>query len=257
VDQHRLIDLMRTPCRLRFRPISELTAETGETEWLWNGYIAKGALTVLAGQPKVGKSTLAFGLFAQRALARPLLGLSVSGGQTLLLSEEREASLSEKANDLHVAEGLHILCRQDVRMLSWPEVIDDALLYCRAQSIDLLVVDTFDKWGGHDENHPGQVVEALQPLLLAAAEGLAVLILHHQRKAAGSYGEAVRGSNALTGGVDVVMELERAGSIRVLRSLSRFRSTPEEVFAHLCGDHFEHIELGDDEIAPYSSSMLN
>lgn len=82
------------------------------------------------------------------------------------------------------------------------------------------------------------VIEALEPLILAAGDGLAVAIIAHQRKAAGKHGEAVRGSNALTGGVDVVVELEPSPEelgrrMRVLRAESRFSSTPEELVAEL------------------------
>jgi len=256
MQEHRLSELMRDipQCRLRFRSVSELSSQAGDTEWLWDGYIARGALTCLAGQPKVGKSTLLFGLFARRASRMAMLGLPVRAGRTLLLSEERESTLAEKANCFQVVDDLHILCRHEVRALSWPEVVADALIYCRAQSIDLLVVDTFDKWGGHDENSPGQVVEALRPLVDAAGEGLAVVLVHHQRKSPGSYGEAVRGSNALTGGVDVVVELERESNIRVLRSVSRFRGTPPEIFANLCGNNFEAIDMDFDS---FDMSILN
>src|SRR5215203_4497455 len=77
--------------------------------------------------------------------------------------------------------------------------------------------------------------------MVAAGDGLAVLIVAHQRKAAGKHGEAVRGSNALTGGVDVIIELERAGEdlgrrMRVLRAESRFTATPEELVGELTED---------------------
>jgi predicted ATP-dependent serine protease len=260
--EHRLAALMRdTPqCRLRFRPVCELTEQDHSTDWLWRGFIAKGGLTVLAGQPKVGKSTLLFALLAARSQDSALLGQTVSVGRTLLLSEEREGTLAEKAQLFSLREGLDILCRHEVRGLSWPEIIGDALIHCSSEGIDLLVIDTFDKWGCHDENNPGQVVEALHPLMAAASEGLGVVLVHHQRKSPGSYGEAVRGSNALTGGVDVIIELERANNIRVLRSVSRYRDTPAEVFANLCGDHFVTVDFEEEEIPPYlpfSATVFN
>jgi DNA-binding transcriptional ArsR family regulator len=106
-----------------------------------------------------------------------------------------------------------------------------------------MVVDTWDRWTslrGDSENAAGAVNEALEPLQYAAASGIAVLIVSHQRKSAGEFGDAVRGSNALTGGVDVVVELERPAAsyalgseARVLRAVSRFSSTPEELFVEL------------------------
>jgi hypothetical protein len=101
--------------------------------------------------------------------------------------------------------------------------------------LDVLMVDTWDKWTGlkgDAENNAGAILEALEPLVGAAGTGLSILICAHQRKSLGEFGEAVRGSNALTGGVDVVMELERpradalAGDgVRVLQAVSRFAGT--------------------------------
>ena len=48
---------------LPFAPLSEALAEApAAPEWTWDGYLAPGVVTVLAGRPKVGKSTLFFGL---------------------------------------------------------------------------------------------------------------------------------------------------------------------------------------------------
>jgi hypothetical protein len=86
-------------------------------------------------------------------------------------------------------------------------------------------------------------------LQYAAAAGLAVLLVSHQRKSTGEFGEAVRGSTALTGGVDVVVELERPSRVlqlgsqaRVLRGTSRFSSTPEELYLALDEHEFVPIE---------------
>jgi hypothetical protein len=85
---------------------------------------------------------------------------------------------------------------------------------------------------------PGAVNDALVPLTLAAAAGLAVIVIHHQRKSVGDHGDAVRGSNAITGNVDIIVELERVKgddlvNTRVLRATSRFRSTPETLVMSL------------------------
>jgi hypothetical protein len=125
-------------------------------------------------------------------------------------------------------------------------LVGEAVGYCRENDLGVLVVDTWDRWTslrGDSENSSGAVNEALEPLQAAAAAGLAVLIISHQRKSSGEFGDAVRGSNALTGGVDIVVELERPGAslrlsknARVLRAVSRFTATPEEFY----------LELGED-----------
>src|SRR5206468_7470219 len=161
----------------------------------------------------------------------------------LLLSEERAGTLVEKARRFNLDGAVIVLMRHQATDESWPEVIAQATAECKKRGLGVLVIDTWDKWvslAGDAENQAGAIVKALEPLQKAAAEGLAVFIVAHQRKAGGSYGEAVRGSNALTGGVDVVAELERApaiagehGSLRVLRANSRYMGTPEAITVHL------------------------
>jgi|1186.fasta_scaffold21173_2 DNA-binding transcriptional ArsR family regulator len=80
--------------------------------------------------------------------------------------------------------------------------------------------------------------------MLAASQGLAVVVLAHQRKSGGKYGEGVRGSNAITGSVDIVVELERVQAdeqARVLRAIGRSRSTPEQTVLKLT-DRTYHVE---------------
>lgn len=151
------------------------------------------------------------------------------------------APLSPRAGN--EIEPIRITTRHEVPAGTWPELVRLAISHCHQHGLGVLVVDTWDRWTslrGDSENAAGAVNEALMPLQYAAASGLAVLIVSHQRKSAGEYGDAVRGSNALTGGVDVVVELERPAAsfalgseARVLRAVSRFSSTPEELFVEL------------------------
>jgi putative DNA primase/helicase len=226
-------------------PMSEkLAGVPPEPNWFWDGYLSPGALTLLAGRPKVGKTTLLFPLIAALEQGRPFLDRPTFATRVLMLSEEREQTLAEKRQlYLHDADPL-LLMRHEQGGRSWPELVEQARAYCAEHDIGVLVIDTWDKWTGlrgDDESKAGAVIEALEPLMLAAGDGLAVLIVAHQRKAAGKHGEAVRGSNAITGGVDVVVELERAPEelarrMRVLRAESRFTATPEELVGELTED---------------------
>jgi hypothetical protein len=228
-----------------------------EPDWKARGYIATYALTLLAGRPKVGKSTLVFALLAKLVAGEPFAGLETGAAGVLLLSEERRDTIAEKGRILGLVsfppptspsggnerKPLHVLMRHDAGGTPWPELVRQAMTYCHQHKLGVLVVDTWDRWTslrGDSENAAGAVNEALEPLQYAAASGLAVLIVTHQRKSAGEFGDAVRGSNALTGGVDVVVELERplasfalGAHARVLRAVSRFSSTPEELFLEL------------------------
>ena len=143
----------------------------------------------------------------------------------MLLTEERTASLKEKADRWHLEGDIWALFKHEAYGQSWAEVVEQAVAHASVVGAGLLVIDTLAEWGEIvDENSASETLRALRPVQAAAASGLAVLLIHHHRKTGGGFGERVRGSSALIGGVDVVVELSRpegAGpkTARVLRAL--------------------------------------
>lgn len=230
---------------LRFVPISELAASAPpEPDWIWHGYLAAGTVTLLAGRPKVGKSTLVFGLVTTIAEGRDFCGRRTRASRVVLLSEERAGTFMDKLPKTALPLGFDVLLHQDAYDVAWPEIVRQASAHLGPGG--LLVVDTlsdFAKLPADAENEAGAVQSAVRPLLEAAAGGCAVLVVAHQRKAAGEFGEAIRGSNALAAAVDVVLEFERAGSIgteaRVLKCVSRYRSGSGDHVLALGADGYE------------------
>jgi hypothetical protein len=88
---------------------------------------------------------------------------------------------------------------------------------------------------GRCESDAGTLIEMLQPLHRLAAEGAAVLLLHHPRKKPSEPGSSARGSGALLGFVDLVLELGRYGRLRTdnrrrqIFGQSRRPGTPERL----------------------------
>jgi hypothetical protein len=231
---------------LPFAPIADVLNKGGaETDWLVRGYVSLGALTLWSGWPKVGKSTLLFALIAALQEGTRFLGLPATKSGVLLLTEERRGTLASKVERWQLNGAVHHLRRQDAFGTSWPEAVYDARRYCHEQGLPVLIVDTFSEWTRiTNENEAGEVLDAIGPLQEAAGSGLAVQVVSHQRKSPGRYGEAVRGSNALTGAVDIIVELERSltfrdKNMRVLRAVSRYEETPEDLVIALTDEGYE------------------
>ena len=216
---------------LPFVSAAELRASTpDEPVWTWHGYLAPRTLTLLAAKPKAGKSTLAVAV--SEAVARgagSFLGRDILGGPVVYVSEETAATLAHKLPEI---DGIRILTRDACwPKPSWAELVAGSVAEAERIGAALLVVDTFAYWASlpkEAEKDAGAAQAAMQPLLDATRDGLAVLVPLHQRKGGGEDGEGVRGSGAIAGTADIVLELERVKQPRerVLLALSRYPSTP-------------------------------
>ena len=216
---------------VKFVSADELLASVpAEPPWRWHGYLAAGAVTVLAGKPKSGKSTLGFAIATAIAGREDdFLGHRLDGGPVVYVSEEGAATLAHKVS----GEGLRIATRET----AWPRPIWSALVWAaRAEAnrvgASVVVIDTFAFWaalGPESEKDAGAVQAAMEPLVALAENGRAVLLIAHARKGGGEDGEAVRGSSAIAGAADIVLELDRVKDLprqRKLLALSRYPQTP-------------------------------
>jgi hypothetical protein len=224
---------------LRFLTPAELRASTPpDPEWLWEGYVAAGTIALFAGKPKAGKSTLAFALAESVAAgADAFLGRPITRTGVVYVSEESAATVLSKLPTDDV-DRFHVLTRDAAwPRPEWPQLVAAAAEHAIAVGARLLVIDTAAYWTAlpaEREKDAGAVGQVMLPLVAAARRGLAVLIVHHQRKGGGEDGEAIRGSSAWAGSVDVILELERPGDDapphhRVLLAVGRFPQTPPAV----------------------------
>jgi len=211
--------------------------ETYEVDWLWEGFLAPGHITLLAGKPRAsGKSTLTFGLLQALLYGEAFLGFTTRQMKGVVyLSEETPFTLLDKISLFGLSQCSQLLVapRHTTARLTWEEAIGKAVAEAKKAGAELLVVDSFPhfaklpKDGAKDAS---LINEAFRPLQAAAAEGLAVLLIHHERKGGGEAGEGVRDSGAIVASSDIILELGRIDrpSSRKLEVLSRFRSSPSD-----------------------------
>jgi hypothetical protein len=130
---------------------------------------------------------------------------------------------------------------RDTFGLAWTDIVEAAVDECDRRGAGLLVIDTLGRFTGIEgdgENSAGAAEAAMAPLQAAAADGLAVIPVRHERKAGGDPADAGRGSSAFGGAADVILSIRRpegAGrpGVRVLQGLSRFDEIPEEQYVEL------------------------
>ncbi len=242
--------IAREPQSAKPRRLAEIDADavprlaTGiaELDRVLGGGIVPGSVVLLAGEPGVGKSTLALQLaagaasFAQRAEGerRP------SGGSSrpvlYVAGEESPEQIRLRADRLaSLPEALVVLPETCVEALADP---------WREMQPSLVIVDSVQTLRSERiESAPGSVAQVREcAALLAAtakAHGTALVLVGHVNKEG-----AIAGPRVLEHLVDVVLQLEGDGfhAFRLLRAhKNRFGSTQEIGVFHMSGVGLEAV----------------
>lgn len=236
------------------RWLSEEQITQKAVPWVWQDYIPQGAVTELDGKVKSsGKTTFACHLTRAVLDGEPFLDRMTMKGPVVYLTEEGRSSWDPRAENLGIAghPDLHVISKRENPRLTWAELVEAARDRMVATKAVLLIVDTFGKLSGlkdKDENYSGPVMAALDPLLvLASALKVGVLITRHEKSAGGEITESGRGSTALSGEMDQVLQLKRVGGLaheseRWLNALGRFEATPDHLKIRLEDGRYRTVE---------------
>jgi len=220
------------------QPMDQLaTSEaTLDAEWPWEGYLARRNITVLTSMWKSGKTTLIAGLLRAIGNGGTFLERPCAAASALVVSEESPAHWLERTRAIPIGAHSRLVSRPFTGRPTpeqWDELIVHAELLHEEGKLDLFVVDTLASFlPGRSDSDPGTLFDMLQPLRRLADCGVAVLVLHHPRRKASDEGHSARGSGALLGFVDVILELHRCTNLasdscrRRLVGLSRRLQTP-------------------------------
>jgi DNA-binding transcriptional ArsR family regulator len=244
------------PQAYAFRGPAELLSVDHRVDWVWDGYLPRGAVAVLAGREKTGKSTLLWSLVSAVTAGRPFCGRDTAATPVVVLTEESAPAVAEKAERFRIsAEApLSVLTRDGAGLRrDWVDVVAAAGQEAARIGAGLIVVDTLAWWAAlppDAENSAGAMTAALWPLLSLAVNGPAVLAVHHLSKASGE----LRGSTAIGATADVVITVSRDTKLpsrRLLAVVGRYSGLADEP---------EVIELGEDDefrsIGGYAEATL-
>lgn len=218
--------------------------------WIWTGFIARGYVSLLTSYPKVGKTTMLAHLLHDLSAGGHLVDAAMTD-PVLIVSEESHGHWSRRRDDIGLTRDIHLMSRPfkgKPKMDAWCELVDVIAEAISTTRYGLIVIDTVpNHWPVVDENDAGQVSAALSPLHKLTEAGAAVLLTHHARKSGGQEGQAARGSGALTGFVDIMIELRRMSADdtentrRVLSTFGRFEECPGELVIDLHDDGYRVV----------------
>lgn len=183
-----------------------------ELDWLWHGYLARGMISLLTSRAKAGKTTLLSLLLKRLETGGTLAGLPVRPARAFIASEEDRQHWRPRHVRLHFGDGLCFTHRpfggRQPTPAEWDILIDHMLDHQARGGLGLAVIDTI----GHflptkSEADSTCMLNALRPLNRLTAAGLAVLLLHHPGKRVCQTELAARGSTALVGFADILIDM--------------------------------------------------
>jgi hypothetical protein len=167
--------------------------EVEKTQWLWTGYIPAGKITILAGDPGMGKSTIGVDLASRISCGKPLPsgGRSVSG--TCLIASAEDAPEDTITPRLIVAEAKisrvgiirEVKIEDQLCYLSLPRDLNRLRKLVISRGARLLIIDPLNAFleRGTDTYKDQDIRSVLAPVENMAEEtGAAVLIIAHLTK---------------------------------------------------------------------------
>lgn len=212
--------------------IRDLLAEPDDAvSWIVEGLLPAGGLSVFGGKPKGGKSTTARAIALRVCRGEPVLGRTTTKGPVVYLGLEDPRRVTKghlrtlgatAADDLYVFTGT-----RPEAALAWLEGV-----LAKVDPV-LVAVDTLQHLlGVSDLNDYARVVAALGPVLgLVRSRRAHMMLVHHAGKGDRTGFDAILGSTAIVGTVDVALLLRRRDdNTRTLATLQRTgEDLPESV----------------------------
>lgn len=223
---------------------SELTAPPKADEWLWEGYLPRGGVTLLSALWKVGKTTLMAHVLRAFATTGEFLGRPIRASRVLYISEEGIQHWVRRRDAMGLGDHIGFSIQPFATkpgMAGWVAFVESVRKAIIEFGFDLVIIDTLAKlWPVVHENDAGEVDAALMPLQTLTKAGAGVLVIHHLRKGGSEEYTGSRGSGALSAFPDIVVELTRFDPSaskdrkRKLRAKGRYgEETPDELVIEL------------------------
>ncbi|MCR9215950.1 MAG: AAA family ATPase [bacterium] len=236
------------PDALRDVPLGEL-GPSEPPDWIWRGYAARGCITLFSAAPKAGKTTLIRSILKDLYGGGGMVGRPPLEAPTLIVSEESAGQWSRHRDAFGLDPDLIRVIASPFMAkptaAQWEDAIQRIAGRVEELGAAVVVLDTLSNlWPVRDENAAAEVNAALMPIRRITRTGAAVILVHHDRKGGGAFGEGARGSNAIAGFPDAIITLtrfrpeEETDTRRRLSYQGRFDDTEAEVILDFSGDGY-------------------
>lgn len=185
------------PPRAEISGLIRLETVTSEkVDWFWPRYIPLGKITILDGDPGTSKSLFSLDMIARCTSGKPMPDGSdgVDGGAVLMALEDGLADTVVPRLEAAGGDKTRVVALQNVPdskgNLRFPTIqdVEHISRACREVDAKIVVIDPLMGYLGDANAHKDQDIRgAMAPLVrMAEKENVAVLVIRHLNKAAGS-----------------------------------------------------------------------
>lgn len=204
------------------KPLGDLMREKPTINWLVDGLFSVGGLSLIAGRPKSGKSTITRQLAIAIARGTPFLERPTIKGSVLYLAlEEQDAMLYTQFKKVGAKESDDI--KLHIGGVLSDGAFDQLYEYAMENKPSLIIVDTLMLLAQlKDSNSYDEVNPAMARFRkLARDTGAHVCCIHHQNKGADGGTSSILGSSAIHGAIDCAMIFSVVGQKRFITTSQR------------------------------------
>ena len=209
--------------KLTAKPLSELLKEKyPEQKWLVDNIIPDSGLVLLSAAPASFKTWVALELSLCVADGRPLFSTFNTSGCGVLIADEEsgsrmlqdrfiklgaKATIDEAGECLGEEKPIYYLSR--VGRYIDEDYIKELISECVKHDIKLVIFDSLVRFHNARENDASEMAKTLNLFKVLNDNGIATLLLHHNRKGNGAIGEMVRGSSDILASCDIHLSINR------------------------------------------------
>jgi hypothetical protein len=197
-------------------------------EWVVEGIIPRGSVTLLAGEPGSYKTWLALALLRGVTTGEKFLERQCTALSVLYLDRENPLTVVRERLAMLGIESLGSAKIWGGWLRDMPPAIGDVrLLEIARERRPLVLFDSLIRFHRADENSATEMAEVMQHLRALANLGATVVVLHHKPKVEGAH---YRGSSDIAGAVDTAFSISRDREAGILK-LECFKSRFVEEFS--------------------------
>jgi len=228
-----------------FAKIGELPLQP--PDWLVHGLFEKNSLNILFGDPGVGKSFLALDIGASIAAGLPFHSHGTKQGAVLYICGEARGTIARRCNAWAAHNDVELSDIPFYIFNGTPQLLDAASLAPLAKAladiaekeggIQLIILDTWNRLQGGDENSTADAAKAIAALdKLREPYSAAALIVHHSGH---SEKQRMRGASALNAAADNAFRVELInGTIMLTATKTKDGQAPQPAAFKLIDEEF-------------------